>query len=293
MGGFRTVCIENRAKCSYSGGYLVVTNGAATTKIHLSEISSLTFSTSQVYVSGYLMSELAKSKIPVVFCDEKCYPVAESLPLHGAHNCAARASAQLEWTLPSKKRLWQKVVRDKIELQAQVLSMCSKERESEILTSYAADVRSGDPTNREAAAASLYFAALFGPDFNRNQDTDINAALNYGYSVVLSKVCRELVSKGQLTQLEICHRSETNQWNLACDLMEPFRPFVDRVVITLGLEQFGTEAKRALQDIVNRSVPYRDGEYKFGSVMSLYVKDCIDALDKKIVADDIPCYEIA
>lgn len=269
-----------------------MTRGDDTTKIHLSEISSLTFGTTQVYVSAYLMSELAKCKIPVVFCDEKCFPVAEALPLHGAYNCLARATSQLEWSLPSKKRLWQRIIRDKVARQAAVLRERGFEREADILGEYAGDVRSGDPTNREAAAASLYFATLFGDGFSRDSDCDINASLNYGYSVLLSKVCRELAAHGCLTHVGICHRGELNQWNLACDLMEPFRPFVDWLVIMSGLTSFGPDMRHFLIDMMNKTVPYDDGMYKFGSVVSRYVRGCLDVLDKKIDVDDLRCYEI-
>lgn len=285
--GFRSICIESRCRCSYSGGYLVVTGEEVTTKIHLSEISSITFCTTKVYVSGYLMSELAKSKIPVVFSDEKCYPVAESLPLYGSHNCSGRIAVQLSWSTPSKKRVWQKVVRDKVRLQAEVLQRWDHPREAAILAEYADDVRSGDPTNREAAAAALYFQSLFGPSFNRDQDSDINASLNYGYSVLLSKVSREIVSRGYLSQIGINHRGELNQWNLACDFMEPFRPLVDQLVINSGLSGFGTEMRRLLIDIMNRQVPYADGTYKLGSVVGRYVQSCLDALEHKISPDDI------
>lgn len=290
--GFRSVCIESRCRCSYSGGYLVVTGEAATTKIHLSEIASLTFCTTQVYVSGYLMSELAKNKIPVVFSDEKCLPVAEALPLHGSHNCTARIESQMEWTVPAKKRLWQQVVRDKIGAQVQVLRAMDAVRAAHVLEEYADDVRSGDPTNREAAAASQYFSALFGPSFNRDQDSDLNASLNYGYSILLSKVSREIVARGYLTQCGINHRSDFNEWNFPCDLMEPFRPFVDITVIRSEIPCFNTQMRRLLLDIMNREVEYDDGVYKMGSVINRYVQDCFDALDRTIAFDDIKMYTI-
>ncbi len=290
--GFRSVCIESRCKCSYSGGYLVVTKGDSTTKIHLTEISSLTFCTTQVYVSGFLMAELARSKIPVIFCDEKSYPIAESLPINGAHDCPKAINQQMEWSLPAKKKLWQRLVRDKIDRQAEVLKLLGHDREATVLASYRADVRSGDPTNREAAAASLYFSTLFGKEFNRDLDIPINACLNYGYSVLLSRVSREIVSRGYLTQVGICHRSEVNQWNFACDLMEPFRPFVDKTVLLSGIVDLNTDMKRLLIDMGNRTLSYRDGAYKANSVITLYVKDCLDCLNKEAFPDDIPGFTL-
>lgn len=288
--GFRQVYIVSRSRCSYEGGYLVVTSEEATTKIHLSEIASITLGSPRMYVSAYLLSELAKSKIPVVICDEKSYPIAEALPLYGTHNCARRVIEQLEWTLPSKKRLWQKIVRHKIHAQSEVLSMHGEDDRARVLLSYAADVRSGDPTNREAASASLYFPALFGAGFSREQDTYVNAGLNYGYSILLSKVSREIVARGYLTQLGIHHHSELNQWNLSCDLMEPFRPFVDNVVAMSGIQGFTKEMRLMLVDIMNRIVLYRDGQYKLGSVISQYVKECFSVLSRELPLEDLESY---
>ncbi len=290
--GFRSVCIESRCKCSYMGGYLVVTGEKETTKIHLSEISLLLFNTTQVYLSAYLISELAKYKIPVVFCDEKDYPTAESLPLYGAHNCYTQIENQLGWSLPSKKRLWQHVVQDKILAQAEVLKLSDHDKQAELLIEYANDVRSGDPTNREAAAANLYFPTLFGEGFNRDLDITENAALNYGYAILLSFVSRDIVSRGYLTQLGIFHHGSTNQWNLSCDLMEPFRPFVDSIVLYSSLDHFDSTYKHLLIDMMNKQLSYNEGSYKASSVISLYIKDCFDALEKKITVDDIKDYSL-
>ncbi|ERL12388.1 CRISPR-associated endonuclease Cas1, subtype II/NMENI [Coriobacteriaceae bacterium BV3Ac1] len=290
--GFRAVCIESRAKCSYSGGYLVVTTGDVTTKIHLSEISTLTFGTTQVYVSGYLMAELAQNKIPVSFCNEKRFPEAVSLPLHGSYNCLEGVENQLSWSLPSKKRLWQKVIRHKILKQAEVLALLEIPAGEQRLKQYAEEVRSGDPTNREATAAALYFASLFGADFTRDSENWINASLNYGYSVLLSQVSRELISHGYLTHVGICHKGRNNHWNFACDLMEPFRPFIDYLIVSSGLDDFNKPMRCLLIDSLSHLVNYRDGTYKMASVVKMYVKDCVDCLDRKLSADDIEIYEV-
>lgn len=290
--GFRAVCIESRCKCSYSGGYLVVTTNEVTTRIHLSEIASITFCTTQAFVSAYLLSELAKAKIPVVFSDEKYLPVAECLPMHGAHNNSARIADQLAWTLPAKKRLWQRIVQDKITLQARVLDLYGDAATAPVLRSYAASVRSGDPDNREAVAAAAYFTALFGAPFNRDMDCPLNYSLDYGYSIILSKVAREIASRGYLTQIGIHHRGSLNPWNLACDFMEPFRPYIDVVIVRTNQDKFDTETRRQLIGIMSDSIDYDGGRYKLGSVIKYYVRDCFDALEKKIDFADIKCYEL-
>lgn len=290
--GFRALCIENRCKCSYSSGFFVATMSDTTKRIHLSEIASVTFCTTEASITAYLLSELAKAKIPVIFSDEKFLPVAECLPMHGAHNNSARISDQLEWSLPNKKRLWQKIVQDKILLQARVLELNGHADECRILRNYAATVRSGDPDNREAVAAALYFSSLFGTPFNRNLECPLNASLDYGYSIILSKVAREIASKGYMTEVGIHHRGDLNPWNLACDLMEPFRPYIDVVIVRTNQNRFDSETRRQLIGILFDDVQYKDGFYKMGSVISLYVKDCLDVLEKRKELSEVECYKL-
>ncbi len=266
---------------------MVVRKEDDTTKVHLSEISSIVLQTDRVFVGAHLLSELAKAKISFVVADEKFNPVGQYLPLYGAHNTSKRISEQLEWGEPVKKRVWQRIVRDKITHQADVLSARARKEQGESLRKLVSDVRSGDATNREGHAARLYFSALFGPSFSRDDDTPLNAALNYGYAILLSSVNREIAARGYLTQVGICHRNEYNQFNLSCDFMEPFRPIVDRVVFDNFEGDFTKETKLLLVDMLNQSIPYRDGSYRVSSAISLYVADCFKALNKRLSVDEI------
>ena len=289
---FRSVVIASPCKLSYKGGYLVVRKEDDTTKVHLSEVSSIVLQTNQVYISAYLLSELAKEKISFVVADEKYSPIGHYLPLYGSHNTSKRIAEQLEWGEPIKKRVWQRVVKDKIAHQGMVLNARAREAEGEVLLGLVPEVRSGDTTNREASAARIYFQALFGPGFSRDDDTPVNAALNYGYSILLSAVSREIVSRGYLTQCGICHRNEYNQFNLSCDLMEPFRPIVDRLVFGNIDDSFEKEDRYLLVDMLNQSVSYRGGMYRIGSVIGLYVQDCFSALNKKLSIDEIEPFDV-
>jgi CRISPR-associated protein Cas1 len=288
---FRTVFIESRCRCSYQGGYLVVRTADDTKKIHLSEISSVILQDTQVYLSAYLLSELAKSKISLVVSDEKHNPIGQYLPLYGAHNTSKRVAEQLEWGEPIKKRVWQRIVKEKIRQQARVLEEQECVSAAKRLHECIAEVRSGDVTNREAYAARTYFSALFGKDYSREQDSPLNAALNYGYAVLLSMVNREIVSRGYLTQCGICHRNEYNQFNLACDFMEPFRPVVDIEVISHLGATFDAEMRRKLGSMSTWRLAYREGSYKLESVVSLYVQDCLAALEKSIPVASIEGFD--
>jgi CRISPR-associated protein Cas1 len=289
--GFRTLFIESPCRLSYSSGYLVVRTEDGTTKIHLSELSSVTLQTERVYISAYLLAELAKQKISLVVADEKHNPVGQYLPLYGAHNCAKRVKEQLTWGEPVKKRVWQRVVQEKIKQQASLLE--SRDCPNvDVLRTDQQEVRSGDTTNREAHAARIYFSSLFGPNFSRDVDNPINSALNYGYGVLLSLVNREIVSRGYLTQSGINHRNEYNQFNLACDLMEPFRPIVDWLVYDWVGGGFDSDTRKILVDMPNKSIFYDGETYKVGSVISLFVQDCLNALNKKILPSEIKGFDV-
>ena len=289
---FRDVVIASPCKLSYKGGYLVVRKEDDTAKVHLSEISSVALQTNQVYISAYLLSELAKAKVSFIVADEKHNPIGQYLPLYGAHNTSKRIGEQLEWTEPAKKRVWQRVVRDKIAHQCRILNARASEEEGELLAHLVPEVRSGDATNREAYAARVYFRALFGQGFSRDDDTPVNAALNYGYGILLSAVNREIVARGYLTQCGICHRSEFNQFNLSCDLMEPFRPIVDCLVFDNIDGDFTRDDKYLLIDMMNQCIPYRGGSYRVGSVVGLYVRDCLSALNRRLSIDEIEAFDV-
>ena len=292
MSGYRNVVISSPCKLQYRGGYLEVRKEGDTVRIHLGEISSVVLQTNQVFVSAYLLSELAKSKVSFVVSDEKCNPIGQYLPLYGAHNTSKKIAEQIEWTEPAKKRVWQRVVRDKIAHQSALLTARARERQGEQLCDIVPEVRSGDSTNREGHAARLYFGALFGQDFSRDKEIPLNAALNYGYAIILSAVSREIVARGYLTQVGICHRNEYNQFNLSCDLMEPFRPIVDRVVFDNFEGDFDRNFKLLLVDVLNRGIPYKGGSYRVGSVISLYVSDCLKALNRRLSVDEIEPFGI-
>ena len=271
---------------------MVVRKEDDTAKVHLSEFHTLVLHTNQAYISAYLMSELAKSKISLVVSDERHDPVGQYLPLYGAHNTSGRIDEQLEWGPVAKKQVWQRIVRDKVMHQARVLSVRAREEDASLLEKVAAEVRSGDSTHREAYAAHVYFRSLFGPDFSRDDDCPINAALNYGYALLLSSVNREIVSRGYLTQEGICHHNDFNQFNLSCDFMEPFRPIVDRIVFDNIEDEFTKDDKLLLVDMLNQTIPYRGGSYRVASVISLYVKDCLDALSKRLSVDAIEPFDV-
>lgn len=246
--GFRIVIIKNRAKLEVRLNSLVV-RGEQEKKIFIDEINTLIVQSTAVSLTASLLSELMKKNIKVIFCDEKHNPQAELLPYYGAHNASKKCKEQFAWGKEIKARVWREIVKRKVLCQAEHLAELGFEEQSKILTTYAQEIENNDSTNREGHAAKVYFNCILGMGNSRKDGGFINGCLNYGYAVLLSAFNREIVASGFLTQIGIWHDNEFNQFNLACDLMEPFRVVVDRVA--LRLENGDKEFKRKMANVLN------------------------------------------
>ena len=279
---WRTVVVSRTAKLDYKLDYMIVRQ-ETTTQIHLSEISMLIFETTAVSVTASLLIELMKRKVKVIFCDEKRNPCSELVPYYGAHDTSAKVRNQVKWTQDIKEMIWTEIVTEKIDKQRELLYDLGKE-ESNLLAQYIKEIEIGDKTNREGHAAKVYFNALFGMNFTRTADTAINAALNYGYGIILSAVNREVTSNGYITQLGLFHDNMFNQFNLGSDLMEPFRVLIDRKVYQMQPDSFEHEEKMRLVDILNQEVKI-DGKCNFvNNAIKIYCKSIFEALNERDVS---------
>ena len=275
---WRTIVITKRAKLDLQLGFMVV-RGEHTTKVALNEIAVVLIESTAVSLTTSLLAELAKRKVKVIFCDEKRNPSSELVSYYGSHDTSNKIRKQIAWRQNTKEAVWTEIVSEKIRKQKELLELLGKE-EAELLSSYLQQIAWNDETNREGHAAKVYFNALFGLDFTRTEDNLINAALNYGYSIILSSFTREIVANGYITQLGLFHDNMFNQFNLASDLMEPFRPLVDKCVLGMKLEQFEHEEKMWLVDILNQAVQI-DGKLQYVSnAIKIYCKSVFDALNE-------------
>ena len=259
-------------------GYLVV-RGIETKRILVDEISILLIENPAVSLTGCLLEMLTEKKVKVIFCDSKRNPCAELIPHHGSHDSSAKIRTQIKWSEDVKSVIWKEIVSEKIRKQAAFLEEIGRERESELLTSYIGQVELSDASNREGHAAKVYFNALFGMDFTRGADNNINAALNYGYSVILSAFTREISANGYLTQLGIYHSNMFNHFNLASDLMEPFRVLVDRHVVNKIPVEFGKEEKHGLWSILATYVYIDNSRQVLENAIKIYTKSVFDAIN--------------
>lgn len=275
--GWRCVVIDSPCKLSVSNNYLIVRNDDVR-KIHLSEVYCLMIACPAVNITGIALYELTRNKIKVVFCDEKRDPYGELIGYYGSHNCAKQLRKQLGWSGAAMGFVGTEIVTQKIRNQAAVLRKYGFDERASMLDGYAAEVVRGDTANREGHAAKVYFNTLFGMSFTREKDCDVNSALNYGYAVLLSCINREVVACGRLTQLGLTHRNEFNEFNLSCDLIEPFRVLVDEDVFLNRDKPFGKERKFELVDLLNKRVVYGK-EFCLNDAVGSYVRNVFDCLD--------------
>jgi CRISPR-associated endonuclease cas1, NMENI subtype len=277
------VLITHKAKASYKDGYMIVKSDESENIIHLSEIATVIFENTAINITAYLLCELANNKVKIIFCDHKRNPYGEVIPYYGRYNVSKKMMIQTKWGVELKKFLWLMIVKQKIKNQSMILRKFSYEMEAVMLESYANEVQLEDVTNREGHAAKVYFNALFGKKFSRDQDNPINAALNYGYSILLSTFNREISNNGYSTSLGINHISEYNPFNLSSDLIEPFRVIVDDYVYRNRELAFSQGMKLDLIDLLNTRTQFDEQNQFVTKAIELYVRSFFQALEEKDV----------
>lgn len=279
---WRTIVISRSAKLDYKLDYLVVRQQEIT-RIHLSEISVLMVESTAVSLTAVLLNELVRRKIKIIFCDEKRNPSAELIPYYGSHDTSAKMRKQIEWTKETKKMVWTEIVSEKIRKQMEFLKRLGKE-EYHLLEEYMEQITPGDAMNREGHAAKVYFNALFGMKFTRAADCPYNAALNYGYGLLLSACNREITANGYMTQLGLFHDNMFNPFNFGSDLVEPLRILTDMQVYKMKPEKFEHEEKMQLVDILNQEVVIDGKKNYLNNAIKIYCRSVFDALNEQDVS---------
>lgn len=283
---WRTVVISTRAKLDLQLGYMVV-RGERTTKVHLDEISVLLIETTEASLTAALLAEMMERKIKVIFCDGKRNPSAELVPYYGAHDVSAKIKQQIAWSESVKGEVGTAIIRAKIKMQAALLQKLDLNTAA-MLEEYAAQLQYRDASNREGHAAKVYFNSLFGMGFTRADDIAVNAALNYGYMVLLAACNREITANGYLTQLGLIHDNIFNAFNLGSDIMEPLRPFVDLLVYNMLVDEklyfFDKEQKHDVLAVLTANVMNNEKQVTLNYAIKLYCKSVFDALNNNDVS---------
>lgn len=271
--GFRNIKIDSNVKMHIKNQQLLIDNGQEVS-IPLEDINCILIENQAVMLSTYFLQKLAVYGIALYVCDEKHLPNAVVLPMvkHSRHFKILKH--QISVGKPLQKRLWQQIVIQKIRNQALCLQLLGKEESAELMR-MCREVQSGDRTHVEAKAAAFYFRVLYGLGFSRGDDNIVNSALNYGYAIVRGIIARSIVCYGLEPSIGIFHHSELNNYNLADDMIEVFRPLVDLYVsrkfdVSEVDSALTPETKRDLFGIINFDMSMK-GEKRI-------VSNCIDIL---------------
>jgi len=283
MAGWRTVLVSKPCKLSLKQLQLVYApHEEAPIKVPLEDITVIVLETTKAVITTALLSKIAEKNIALFSCDDYHTPNGLFTPFHQHSRLSQIAHLQQKVKEPLKKRLWQKIIKQKLSNQAACLSAFKIDNSA--LVRLKTHVRSGDSDNLEAYGARLYWGALF-KTFRRDQKAydPINVALNYGYAIVRGAVARSLVSFGLLPTFGLFHRSELNAYNLADDIIEPLRPVVDMLVKKLALEErldadLGVPIKSELLGVLNEEMLLGDKKVSLLYVCDVMAKTLVKSM---------------
>lgn len=290
--GYKQVIIKKSEKLHFKDKQLIIDKDNQSTKIPLEDINYILIEDSTTIITTRLLAELGKNAISLIVCDERFDPTSIMYPYNYHFKQLDVFTHQLEIDDSIKNEFWNQIVKRKIENSIRVLEMTSKEEfPISKLNEYINEVIDGDSKNREGLAAKIYFRSIFGSDFIRFYDDNINAALNYGYTILASAIIRNLAVYGLNTYLGIHHNSKINNFNLAYDFLEPYRSVIDKFVydnkddIVLPLS---FEFRKKLINLLNKEVLHQNKKYTIEYSISLLIKSYIKSFSTGEIKLDLP-----
>ena len=289
--GWKTVIIGSESKVSLSLNKMKITIGNEFQNIPLGDIDTVIFSHSRVIITIPLLSALIENDINVLICDAKNDPIGIFQPFNGHSLVFKRLNSQINWQLTRKKKLWKKIIEEKIQSEIDALFLENRSTQTiRQLKEYRDSVYTDDQTNREAVCARLYFQEMFGADFSRDFPSVINYALNYGYKILASYISKCIASRGFITQLGIHHIGESNPFNLTYDFIEPLRVIIDMWVVENVVDVFNAPMKQEVIGILNYKV-FVDGKWmRLNDAIEDIIDSYISYLEEKstdIISIDI------
>ena len=290
--GYRQIIIKKSEKIHFKDNRLIIEKEGNSSKVPLEDINYVLIEDSTTILTTRLLAEFGKNAISLIICDEKFEPTSIMYPYNYHFKQLEVFYHQLEISEEIKNEFWNQIVKRKIENSIRVLEMTSKdELPITKLTQYIEEVVDGDSKNREGLAAKMYFRSIFGSDFIRFYDDNINAALNYGYTILASAVIRNLAVFGLNTYLGVHHNSKINNFNLAYDFLEPYRSIVDKFVYDNKddiIYPLSFEFRKSLINLLNKEVLHNDKKYTVEYSIGLLIKSYIKSFSTGEVKLDLP-----
>lgn len=280
---FRNVYLQNDVHLKIKNEQLVVKKTDEEITIPLEDLNSVCIESLRTVISTYTLKKFVEHDIIVYVCDEKHLPTGVLIGTNNYSRQLKNIKMQIEMSKPLTKRIWQDIIKVKVLNQARCLKKLSIP-EHKKLEEMIIGITSGDKSNVEAKAASLYFKSIFGREFNRNLDCSYNAALNYGYAIIRGMIARTLVMYGFEPSIGIFHHSQLNNFNLADDFIECFRPIVDLYVLTkidFNDDVLTSENKKEIYKIINCLVLIDGKKFNIQGAIEYMIKSFSTCMNKK------------
>lgn len=281
--GYRNIVVRNPAKISVRNRQLIICTDKEY-PVPIEDISSIMLENKQITVTTAALSSLGQNGCAVFVCDDKHLPCSVLEP-YAQHSRELKTTrAQLESTQPFKKRLWQSIVKSKITNQAICLELTGKNDSASGLKAMSDEVKSGDSGNIEAAAARRYFVNAVSSEFTRDaEDIPINAFLNYGYAIIRGYISKEIPMNGLLPSIGLHHHSELNNFNLADDIIEPYRPIVDLFVFSILFDEteLSPRTKQLLFNVLDLDIEITGKKYTVSRAIELTVQSLATSFKEK------------
>lgn len=269
---WRTVVTKTQDKLKMRDNQMVIISENEEKCFPVEQIGKLLIASNIGSISFPLLVKLASQNTKVIFCDGKMNPVCEVNAYFSNYETAGRLMDQAVWTKRKKSAIWRQLVKMKISRQMDLLKVLKLDI-PEQMVDYLNQVEVDDVTNREAMASKIYFNVLFGKEFRRFDSDNINAALNYGYTILCSAFNRAITMMGYSTALGIHHCNRQNNYNFSCDLMEPFRPFVDNIVYRYQNCELDWTYRQKLIGLLRNECIYKGKKTELETAIQVFVKD--------------------
>ncbi len=282
--GYKTLLFSQHCQLSVKNFQLVYNpeNSNEDIKIPLEDISTIILEHLQIKLSNYLLSICGEYNITIFSCDKYHQPNTILTPFSQHSRTTKIVKNQINMSEPFKKRLWQKIVQQKITNQSNVLKILFNNEE---LDRYIEKVQSGDKTNIEGQTSKKYWSILF-KNFKRHSETKQNYALNYGYAVLRGTLAKYIASSGLIPSIGVHHCSELNSFNLADDLIESFRPFIDLMVAEMKINEKDTTTltkadKAYLLTILHKQCQYKNEQITVQNACEYTCQNFVKSLVQK------------
>lgn len=286
---------ENRYLSLDRGFIVIKESGIVLGSVPLDDIAVLLISAQSAILTKNVLNALSEKGCITILCGKNYIPENIVMPIASHYHLTKNIKNQISASEPLKKRIWQQIVINKVSNQAEALIYCGKKEDALLIKKIATLVKSGDTDNREAYAAKMYFKALFGNDFIRDRNKEgLNAFLNYGYAIVRAAVARAICANGLFPSLGIHHNNNLNQFCLADDLFEIYRPFVDCLVFRLwneGETELIPDNKRYFANVLKIKVHINNIDTQLIQSMQYLVSSYVYALEDKNPKLEVPFWK--